>query len=121
MAITVAPSSGQTVCLTTSLAACNLDSPRFMPTRIPSVTTMALSTSIPSAIISAPREIRCRSMASTFITMNVPRMVSSSTPPISTPERKPMNTSKTAITMATASPRFSMKALTDLSTSLGWL
>ena len=121
MAITVAPSSGQMVWRTISTAASSFDIPRFMPTRMPSVTTMALSTSMPRAIISAPREIRCRSMASTFMTIKVPRMVSSSTPPISRPERTPMNTSNTAMTMAMASPRLSRKAPTELSTSWGWL
>ena len=60
IAMMVAPSKGHFVCLTTELAACNLVMPRCKPMSMPSVTTMALSTSIPSAMMSPPREIRCK-------------------------------------------------------------
>ncbi len=47
---------------TTSLAATEASMPCLIRINIPSAITMALSTSIPSAIISAPRETLCSSM-----------------------------------------------------------
>ena len=58
IAMTVAPSKGHMVCATMALAASSLLRPRFMPINTPSVITMALSTSMPSAMINAPSEIR---------------------------------------------------------------
>ena len=119
--ITVAPSSGHLVCSTILTAAFNLVWPRFKFINMPSVTTMALSTSIPRAIISAPREIRCRSMANNFINIKVPKTVSNKIPPIKIPLFNPINISSTTITMAIASTRLTIKPSTDFSTSLGWL
>ncbi|OPZ41070.1 MAG: hypothetical protein BWY99_00235 [Synergistetes bacterium ADurb.BinA166] len=56
-AMIVAPSRGTWVCLTTSIAEDAPSRPLCIPTRIPSATTMALSTSMPSAIMRAPREM----------------------------------------------------------------
>jgi hypothetical protein len=53
-AMKVAPSKGMAVCWVISLAALMRSMPREIRTRMPSVTTIALSTSMPSAMISAP-------------------------------------------------------------------
>ncbi len=116
MPITVAPSSGHWFCLTTLTAASTLLMPRRIPTIIPSAMTIALSTSMPSAIINAPRETRCRLISPRRIKMKVPSTVNNSTVPISKPLRKPMVSSNAIITMATASTRFSRKSLTEFST-----
>ena len=58
---TVPPRSGHIVLRTTAIAAEAGSSPRCTRTRVPSTTTMALSTSIPRAMMSAPREMRCMS------------------------------------------------------------
>ena len=62
MAMAVAPSSGSWACAVTSRAASSLSCPARIRTIIPSVMTIALSTSMPSAMISAPSEIRCSGM-----------------------------------------------------------
>ncbi len=96
-AMIVAPSSGQAVCCTVSTAARTLSTPCCSFTSIPSTTTMALSTSIPSAMISAPREMR-----------------SSITP------MRPMKRSSTTTTMATACSRLTRKLLMAVVTALDW-
>ena len=117
----VAPSRGHLVWVTMSEAACIRVRPFCIPIKIPSTTTMALSTSIPSAITKAPREIRCKSIASHFMKTKVPNTVNSKIKPIKSPERNPIKNSSTIITMATDSPKLSTNPLTDLSTSVGWL
>ena len=120
-AITVAPNSGHLVCVTMSVAACSLVRPFWVPISIPSTTTMALSTSIPSAMTKAPSEIRCKSMAKYFIKMKVPNTVNNKIKPISKPERKPIKKRSTTITIPTACAKLITKPLTDLFTSFGWL
>ena len=104
-----------------SEAACARVRPFCIPIRIPSTTTMALSTSIPSAITNAPNDIRWRSIAIHFINTKVPSTVNSKIRPINSPERNPIKNSSTIITIATAWPKLTTKPLTDLSTSVGWL
>ena len=55
-AIKVPPSMAQTEPVTVSEAASSVDCPRCTPTSMPSVTTMALSTREPRAMISAARD-----------------------------------------------------------------
>ena len=90
MATDVAPRRGQAVWETVSIAA----SRRFMPaltrTRMPSVTTMALSTSIPRARIRAPREMFWRVMSMAPMKMKVPKMVRSRAAPMSAPLDSPV-------------------------------
>ncbi len=117
MAITVAPNNGHWVWDTICLAASKRVLPRRIPIKMPSVTTMALSTNIPRAIMSAPREMSCSSIPSTFITIKVPRIVSSKIRPINRPERNPINSRSTAITMAMDSIRLIKKPLTVSSTA----
>ena len=94
--------------------------PAWIRMSIPSVTTMALSTSIPSAIIRAPKEIRCRLIPHALITMSEPRTVMAKTAPISRPLLIPIKITKIMITMTTASTRFTMNALIEWVTASVW-
>ena len=120
MATTVAPSSGHAVCDTTSDAACLGSVPRCILISIPSTTTMALSTNIPSAMMSAPSETR--SSARPFVPMrtNVPAMVSNRMNPMSKPLRSPMKINNTTMTIATAWMRLTMNPLMAAVTSRDW-
>ena len=81
---------------------------------MPSVTTIALSTIMPMAMISAPSETRCRSMPAMAITMNAPRIGNTSPLiPMMIPARSPMVNANRANTIATASRRLTMKARID--------
>ena len=101
-AMIVAPRSGHAVCLTTSSAALRLSMPCWKRINMPSTTTIALSTSMPSAIISAPSEIRSSSTPAMLIKMKLPQIVRNSTKPIRSPLRNPMKKSRTTMTIATA-------------------
>ena len=105
----VAPSSGTPVWLTTSFAAVMASMPCFIFMRMPSVTTMALSTSMPRAITRAPSEIRSRVIVNIPMKRKVPMMVTTNTKPIIRLLRNPIKIISTAITMATAWPRLIRK------------
>ena len=83
---------------------------------MPSQTTTALSTSMPMAMISAPREIRSSSMPASHITSSVPSTVRNSTAPMITPARRPMAMHSTPTTMATERNTLRAKLFTDSST-----
>ena len=108
-ATTVAPNNGMAVWPTMSLAAFMASMPCCMRIRMPSVTTMALSTSIPRAITSAPNEMRSRVMLPIFIKINVPKMVTAKIAPMIRPLRKPMETNSTSTTIAMEASRFCLK------------
>ena len=95
MAMAVAPNSGTADCFTTSDAARFGSTPFSMRISIPSTTTMALSTSMPSAMISAPSEMRSRATPIGPRKMNVPAIVSRRMKPIRRPLRTPMKNSST--------------------------
>ncbi len=116
-ATTVAPSSGIAVCPTTSFAAVSPSVPCSIFTRIPSVTTIALSTSMPSAMTSAPSEMRSRMIPCICMMMNVPMIVTSRIEPMIVALRRPMNSISTTITIATASARLIRKPLIDWTTA----
>ena len=80
--------------------------------------TMALSTSMPMAMISAPSDTRCMVMPNTFISSSVPSTVNSSEPPATTPPRQPMARHSTRMTMAMELARLMMKPLTASSTTV---
>ena len=67
MAISVAPKRGIDVDETALVMAFRLRIPRCMLTSAPSYTTMALSTSIPIAMIMAASDMRYRAMPVAFI------------------------------------------------------
>ncbi len=112
----VAPSRGTAFWATTSLAASNPSIPCSMRIFMPSTTTMALSTSMPSAMISAPKDMRCRAMLYVSISAKVPAIVSNRMNPIISPLRNPMEIKSTPITMTTDSARFTKNPLTALVT-----
>jgi len=107
----VPPSSGMAVLPTTSMAACRGLTPLPMLMSMPSTTTMALSTSMPRAMIRAPREMRSRTTPCIFRKMKLPQIVKSRMNPISSPLRSPMNNRSTTITMTMASARLITKPL----------
>ncbi len=113
MPITVAPRSGHCVFLTASSAASSRRFPRCTPVSIPSVTTIALSTSMPIAMMSAPSEIRSISRPNWFMKKIVPSTVRNSTDPTVRPARHPIDTIRTITTMATDSARLIRKSLID--------
>ena len=120
MPTAVPPSSGHIVARTTALAAVSAGSPFCIRTRMPSVTTMALSTSMPSAMMSAPSEMRCIAMPACHIAISVPATVSTSTMPMIRPLRSPMKISRTTTTMATAPARLATKLSTAARTESDW-
>ena len=87
---------------------------------MPSVTTMALSTSMPSAMINAPREMRCIAMPSRYIAISVPATVSSRMLPTMRPLRRPMKITSTMTTMTRAATRFATKPSTANRTESDW-
>ena len=120
MATRVAPRRGQAVSRAVSESAFSGSAPDAVLTRYPSVMTMALSTSMPRARMSVPSETMWRSMPAARMQMNVPSMVSSSVAPMAMPERRPMVSRSTAMTIPTDSARLDMKVLMDRLTSSDW-
>ena len=113
----MAPRSGIWVFPAVSAAASREDLPPCMAICIPSATTMALSTSMPMAMISAPSEIRSISIAKTAMKNSVPTTVSNRVAPTTTEARQPMNSASTPTTMATDMARFTRKAFEASSTT----
>ena len=101
-AMAVAPKSGHWHCETVSRMTAILSSPLSIRTFIPSVMTIALSVSMQSAMMNAPREMRSNRMLLKYITMIVARIVKSSTTPIIIPARKPIAKRSTTNTIVTA-------------------
>ena len=117
-ATAVAPRSGHLFCSTMAMAAFTLSRPFCAATSTPSAMTMALSTSIPSAMMNAPRLMRSSRMPIHFMTISDAMTVTTSTTPMSTPLRSPIATSSTATTMITDSTRLIMNPLTAACTLL---
>ena len=84
---------------------------------MPSATTMALSTSIPMAMINAPRLIRSISMEKIPMKNSVPTTVNNRVEPTTTAARHPMNSASTITTMLTDMARFTRKSLDAFSTT----
>ncbi|MBW2236480.1 MAG: hypothetical protein JRG85_13920 [Deltaproteobacteria bacterium] len=119
-ATAVAPSSGTEVCPTTSMPAASAAMPFCILTITPSTTTMALSTSMPSAMTRAPSEIRSRATSHGPMKMKVPQMVNARTKPMIRLLRRPMKSTSTPMTMATASTRLTRKALIAVVVAADW-
>ena len=113
----VAASSGKRVLATAETADSLGVSPCLMRVIMPSVTTMALSTSIPIAIIMAPSEIRCSSIPRAAMMPIVPVTVSISTAPTMTPARQPMNRHSAMMTVVIDAMRLTRNWLIARSTS----
>ena len=115
--ITVAPSKGMDVEVSVSAAASSALLPRAIPITMPSVMTMALSTSIPMAMISAPRLIRSICMPKIDMKNRVENTVRLKVRPTTSPARHPMVSIRAATTMATDCPRLTRKLDTASSTT----
>ena len=101
----VAASSGKRVLATADTAESLGVAPCLMRVIMPSVTTIALSTNIPIAIIIAPSEIRCSSIPSAAMMPMVPVTVSNSTAPTMIPARQPMKRHSAVMTVVTDAMR----------------
>ena len=88
-------------------------------TTIISTAMMASSTSSPSAMISAPSVIRCRSIDIAFITMNTIASTSGTDSATTMPVRHPKATKLTNSTIASASMKECTNSPTARSTTLG--
>ena len=109
MAISVAPSRLQRGALAPSMTACRRATPRSMACCALSVTTMALSTNMPIAMMNPASEVRLRPSPRNCISRSVPPMENSSELPINTPARNPMTSMMIRMTIATDSARFRIK------------
>ena len=94
--------------------------PLWTPTRMPSVTTIALSTIMPRAMMSAPREMRCMGMSAASIVARVAKIVISRIAPITTADRSPMKSNSVTMTMTSAAITLATKTRTDSSTIFPW-
>ena len=110
-AIAVAPKRGIAVFLAGLVKASYLFSPFSRLVSVPSTTTMALSTSIPIAIMNEPRETLCISILTASIYIKVPSMERISPLPIIRPllipivnKRTPTTTTTEAIRLLTNCP-----------------
>ena len=72
---------------------------------------MALSTSMPIAIINAPSEMRCRLIPSIAINAIVPSTVSSRTLPTTVPARQPIKRHSAPTTVTTDNVRLRKNVL----------
>ena len=120
MAITVAASSGRAVEEQALRMATRLRMPRCMATSAESETTMALSTSMPMAMMIAASDMRCRAIPSTCMTISVAKIEKISPLPISRPLRRPMKKSRMATTVSTEITRFQTKPRLATSDSWPW-
>ena len=80
--------------------------PRSILTNAESDTTMALSTSIPMAMMIAANDIRCRAIPEDIITISVAKMENTSPLPIRMPFLNPIKNSRMATTVTTEIIRF---------------
>ena len=81
---------------------------------------MALSTSIPIAIIKAPNEIRCNVVPHISRIGKEPAIVNTRPAPIINPLRRPIVKMRAMITIRTDSTKLTMKELIASSTLSGW-
>ncbi len=120
MAMRVAPSRGQAVRLAVRVRATCRSVPRYISPMMPSITTMALSTSIPMATMKAPREMRCRVPPVASSTGKVARTVRASAAPMMSPLLRPMAAISTSTTMPTEAARLPMNPPMASPTLSGW-
>src|SRR5262245_1473878 len=117
----VAPKSGHWFSATRLRTTSSLSLPASMPTLIPSMTMMALSVSMHSAMMSAPSEMRSiRRSPFMYMTRNVAMIVRNNTAPMINPVLRPMVRRSTTMTMVTALARLNMNSLVAAVTASGW-
>ena len=105
-------SIGNAVVVNARVAACRRESPASRRETMVSTVIMASSTSRPSAIISAPSEMRCRPIPASIIPAKVMARTSGIAAATTSPARSPRETNETARTITTASVRTLIKPLT---------
>ena len=110
----VAPKGGTCVLRAASCAASAAGRPLRISTCMPSALTMALSTTLPMAMIRAPRRMRSTLMPKSTVKKKGKTTVSASVTPTTTAARAPM---KRAIITPTDSARLIRKALLASSTT----
>ena len=111
MAMNVAPSNPHWGLVAPSISAFRRSMPRAMAIWALSVTTMALSTSIPMAMINPAREVRFRPTPRNDIMSSVPPIENIREEPISTPARMPITSMMITITIRMDSIRLMMNPL----------
>ena len=98
-----------------SVAPCTTAVVGIIPARIYfallSTTTIALSTSIPIAIIKPANEVRLRPSPTRYITTNVAPIAKSSDEPTTTPSRQPITSITNTTTISSDSKRLTTKSL----------
>ncbi len=112
----VPPKSGHLVPSTISLTISIFLRPLCIPTKIPSVTTIALSTIIPNAMMSAPSEMRCIGIPPISIVASVAPMVSNKIAPIISADCKPIKRNSVTMTITNAAITLATKFFTEAST-----
>jgi len=105
IAINVAPNNGIAVCRPIAVIASILSFPAFKSTNMPSIITMALSTSIPIASTKAARETRCIVPPANCRKRNDPKTVTTKLMPIIRPLLNPIASISINTTMTTDSIR----------------
>src|ERR1700712_546664 len=111
---------GNAVVVYTAVAALVRVSPASSLATIISTAIMASSTNRPSAMISAPREMRCIEMPRYCITLKVIASTIGIASATTKPARRPKLTKLTASTITTASNSARTKPDTASSTTAGW-
>ena len=111
IAMNVAPSRPHCGPVAPSISACRRRAPRRIAFCALSVTTIALSTSIPIAMMNPASEVRFRPTPRNCMISSVPPMAKISELPINMPARRPMISMISTITIEIDSIRLTMKVL----------
>ena len=120
-AVTSVPVSiGNAVEVQAKVAARARSQPCSIFTTIISIAMMASSTSSPSAMISAPSVMRCRSRPHAYITTNTIASTSGTDSATTMPVRQPSERKLTTSTIASASAKLRRNSETEWSTICGW-
>ena len=119
-AVTSVPVSiGNAVEVQAKVAAFARSKPCSIFTTIISIAMIASSTSSPSAMMSAPSVMRCRSSPAVYITSSTIASTSGTDSATTMPVRQPSERKLTNSTIASASPKVLMNSDTDSSTICG--
>ena len=120
-AVTSVPVSiGNAVEVQAKVAARARSQPCSIFTTIISMAMMASSTSRPSAMISAPSVMRCRSIPAAYMTRNTIASTSGTDSATTMPVRQPSERKLTTSTISSASAKVWTNSDTDCSTICGW-
>ena len=120
IAIKVAPSKGIAVCRPIAVIASIRLLPAFRSTSIPSIITIALSTSIPIASTNDASETRCIVPSTKYRNRKEPNTVTTRLIPIITPLLNPIVIIRMTTTIMTDSIRLRMNVPNEPDTRSGW-